>query len=332
MTTPSPAADETSPGARLFAFLRWLVERGALPLALVMAPILYQRQVAVEAQASREAAERLARENQEFRLYIELLNKREEADTQVRRGLFDRLLGSYLDPGSDNVDERLVALEMLTLNFHDSLNLSPLFWDLDRLMQARPDADRRRLRAELDRIAREVKQRQAAVLEVDGFRQAWYVDFSYLYDGASPPSVETDAPYRGDDPARAGTRRQFTIQVLRHEPDSRRLFVLVQSRALPDGALQYFSFWLDPYDLPLLNYSRLSADERFAVFVEDYRADLNYANLWMLYFPSTRSGAKDRPYIDDLIARLRPHTGSAAAHGPLTFSAPAAGPASAPTR
>lgn len=319
---PPNAPDDNSAIAKLLAFLRWIVERGALPLALVMAPILYQRQVADEAKQSRDAAEKLAREEQEFRLYVELLSKREEADTEVRRGLFDRLLGSYLDPGSDNVDERLVALEMLTLNFHDSLNLSPLFWDLDRLLQSRPDDERRQLRAELDRIAREIKQRQAAVLEVDGFRQAWYVDFSYLYEGASPPTVAMEARYVGDDPARAGTTRQFTLQVLQHEPASRRLYVLVQSRAAPSGALQYFSFWLDPYDLPLLTYSRLSADERFAVFVEDYRPELNYATLWMLYFPSTRSGAKDRPYIDDLIARLRPTEGHGAAPSPVTASTP----------
>jgi hypothetical protein len=326
MTPPTDTEpDDDSATAKLLAFLRWVVERGALPLALVMAPILYQRQVADEARQSREAAERLAREEQEFRLYVELLNKREEADTQVRRGLFDRLLGSYLDPGSTNIDDRLVALEMLTLNFHDSLNLSPLFWELDRMTQSRPQADQRRLRAELDRIAHDVKQRQASVLEVDGFRQAWYVDFSYLYEGASPPTITMEAPYRGDDPARAGTTRQFTLQVLKHEPEGRRLYVSMQSRALPDGKLQYFSFWVDPYDLPLLTYSRLSADERFTVFLEDYRPDLNYANLWVLYFPSTRSGAKDRPYIDDLIARLRPTGGATAAAAPP-------GPGSTPAR
>jgi hypothetical protein len=78
--------------------------------------------------------------------------------------------------------------------------------------------------------------------------------------------------------------------------------------------------WVDPYDFPLTNFSRVSRSERFSLVLDRYKPtdDGGTARLVLLLFPSSRSGAKDRPYIDDLVARLAQST-------------PASMPASAPT-
>jgi hypothetical protein len=318
-----------------------------------MAPLLYQRQVAKDAEQARQDAnqraeqaridaDRLAQREQSYRLYTEMINRREEADTALRRELFTRLMGNYLDPQTRNVEQRLVALEMLSLNFHDTLHLSPLFAELDGLIGLEPRPRRNRLLAELDRIVSQVKVRQAATLEIDGAKHEWAIQLTDLYDGSLPLSERFSLPRPGQPPTAAGpaARREFVVDTISHDPLRRRLYVVVSS---PDGGVDRpLGFWIDPYDLPLLSFGRLSATERFAVLLDHYDPNVGFAVLRLIYFPSTRSAAKDRPYIDDLINRLLPASVDAnqrlamepPAAGPAASTAPAAGssPASAPSR
>lgn len=322
---------------KLLGIGRLVLERGALPLALVMAPLLYQREVAKDAEKARQDAsklaeqaradaDRLARREQSYRLYTELINRREEADTALRRELFTRLMGNYLDPKARNIDQRLVALEMLSLNFHDTLHLSPLFAEVDDLITAEPLPRRQRLLTELDRIVQQVKVRQAATLEIDGAKHEWAIQLTDLYDGA-PPLTERFALRRpGQDANAPAAERGFVVDVISHDPHGRRLYVVVSSP--DDGFDRPLGFWVDPYDLPLLSFGRLSPTERFAVLLDHYDATIGFAILRLIYFPSTRSGAKDRPYVDDLINRLLPADVAAVeAQRPAAQEPASAGPA-----
>ena len=123
---------------------KWLIATLALPAVLAFAANQYQ-----QSQAERQINE--AR----LRLYTELLSKREEADTGVRRGIFDKVLERYLTPGDQGLQAKLVALELLATNFHDSLDLSPLFWQIGRQVERAPEKKRTELTQQLTRIADE---------------------------------------------------------------------------------------------------------------------------------------------------------------------------------
>ena len=301
--------------------VKWALQTLAMPIALVSLPLLYQWKASeISGRAAAENQRREAAE-QQFRLYTDLMSKREEADTTVRRGLFDKLVGSYLDPKPGDVDKRLVALELLSLNFHDTLNLSPLFWELDRQIAQRPKGQATdEYRLQLDRIAQQVKNRQASTLEVDGARSTMQVDLQFVGEGLAPQNrsfkLRGVAAEPGPD---VQAEREFTVTVLSHDPAHRRLLVAV-NWTTPDGSgTQSTSFWVDPYDFPLTNFSRVSRGERFSLMLDRYKPsdDGGTARLVLLLFPSSRSGAKDRPYIDDLMARLAQNT-------PAAASAPAA--------
>ena len=103
-----------------------------MPAAICIVPLLFE----VFSHAHDE------RENQ-FRLYTELLSKREEADMNVRRGIFDKVFDKYLPPDSKDVATRLVGLELMAANFHESLDISPLFWQLDRQVMKQDERGRR---------------------------------------------------------------------------------------------------------------------------------------------------------------------------------------------
>ena len=279
----------------------------AMPIALVTLPLLYQWKAAENDEKNRDDSRRREQAEQQFRLYTDLMSKREESDTAVRRGLFDKLIGSYLAPTPGDLGKRLVALELLSLNFHDSLNLSPLFWELANDIGKSPAGKARDEYSEhLDRVASQVKQRQAALLEVDGRRQDFDVDLNHRFDNAEAPTFHVKAPrVRDDSSGTSGSAepapREFDVSVVAHDPVHRRLKLTITS-----PGLKTLAFWLDPYDFPLVNFSRISRDERIAVVLHRYnnRPEFMTASLVFLYFPSWRSGAKDKPYLDDLIARL----------------------------
>jgi hypothetical protein len=65
------------------------------------------------------------------------------------------------------------------------------------------------------------------------------------------------------------------------------------------------AFWVDEFDFPLASFSRISKSERFAVVMKRFQPPL--VGLTLIYFPSSRSGVKDKPFIDEVISNLTTH-------------------------
>ncbi|MEN8256848.1 MAG: hypothetical protein ABFS09_03195 [Thermodesulfobacteriota bacterium] len=66
-------------------------------------------------------------------LYTELMSQRENAESAVRKDMFQQILSSFLtkQTGSeciiDQIDAELLRLELLSRNFHEMLDMEPLF-------------------------------------------------------------------------------------------------------------------------------------------------------------------------------------------------------------
>lgn len=69
----------------------------------------------------------------------------------------------------------------------------------------------------------------------------------------------------------------------------------------PSGQSQRV-FWVDPYDFPKVDFTRLSAEERFALVKN--RPDDTSVMLTLIFFPSSRGGIKDKPCMDEVMTRL----------------------------
>ena len=80
-----------------------------------------------------------------FRLYSELMSKREESESALRKDMFQSIIQSFLKPGGEgqSLDEQVLNLELLAYNFHESLDLKPLFVHLEKQI--------RRLKADSDK-------------------------------------------------------------------------------------------------------------------------------------------------------------------------------------
>jgi hypothetical protein len=284
--------------------LKWLVATLAVPAALGYVSYQYER-----AQTQRQLNDTRAQnqrqiEDARLRLYTELLSTREQADTSVRKGIFDKVLDTYLKPGSQDLEAKIVALELLTVNFNDSLDLSPLFWELDRELQRLPKQRRTALEEQLERIAWNVKARQIETLQLSGKLAEVPVDLEQL--PTQGPIINEDFSFDDPDPfAPKGRKltRHFQVEILEHQPALRRVLARVQERVRNEEEKQWV-FWVDAFDFPLVNFTKVSKAERFTLQLTQYHRGRSSAQVALIYFPSARSGIKDKPFIDEVISDL----------------------------
>jgi hypothetical protein len=71
-------------------------------------------------------------EEHRIRLYTEMMGRREESDSALRKDMFNSILGTFMskDPKltrSEQLDQEVLSLELMAYNFHESLDLGPLF-------------------------------------------------------------------------------------------------------------------------------------------------------------------------------------------------------------
>jgi hypothetical protein len=309
--------------------LKWLISTLAIPAVLGFVAHEFTEMEAqrarddTDAQAQRARADREAADSRtltdgRLKAYSDLLNKREGAEMNVRSQIFSTLLGNYFDPKKGDLPRRLTVLELLATNFDESLDLSPLFWELDRDLEGQPEPSKGALRDQLRRVASNVKLHQIDTLSASGAETRWDVRVS----GKLVDVLLEDRSVQFTDPASPGAVVRgciFRVRLIDHDPVHHRLNAIVQTDAIdvskssscvtldPESHVaqpRTWSFWVDEYDFPLITYTRLSTDERFALVMVEYKPAEGYANLSLVFFPSSRGGARDRPYLDTVFNSL----------------------------
>src|SRR6202521_2903162 len=112
-----------------------LLRVAALPLVTLILGFVFNRSLN-ERQASESAAlrDRQAQEDN-MRLYTEMMGRREQADSDLRKDMFKSILDTFMskDPKlerSEQLSQEVLKLELLAYNFHESLDIGPLFKDV----------------------------------------------------------------------------------------------------------------------------------------------------------------------------------------------------------
>lgn len=118
------------------------------------------------------------REELNHRLYIQLISSREQAESDLRKDMFAKIIESFVSKDEGRIESRLLNLELLAYNFHESLNLKPLFMSLlgDIDQGRHPDlgliTDSTPLYnswyRRLVRVASEIKNAQVSMLSMPG--------------------------------------------------------------------------------------------------------------------------------------------------------------------
>jgi hypothetical protein len=238
------------------------------------------------------------------RLYTELMSRREESESALRKDMCVSIINSFVNPRDAGLSASVLNLEMLAYNFHESLNLKPLFTEMRRRVireqgEARTGADRDESDAYLERLesmAREIVRRQMIVLEGVGRR------FDRTIDLAGDPGGSTLEP---------GTltlndvTTTFAIDVVDVDRTNRELRIGL-SIETPDPELgrqtKVATFDVSYFDFPMIDNTRLVGGQRCAVVlnsISDQSADIT-----LVLFPGAYASLKEKPYYDEVIENV----------------------------
>jgi hypothetical protein len=229
------------------------------------------------------------------------MSRREEAESSLRKDMFVSIISTFLKPGATDLSAKILNLELLAYNFHDSLNLKPLFLDIQRQLRKSVEADRADYLLRINRVAREITAKQLFALEGHGksFRRS--VDLEDLA-AAGAAGIELDSET-------VTVRKQtteITLRVLKVDMEMQQLTVRMKATSaqgkdeLPDSRA---SFTVGFYDFPVIDNTRLPSGLRCAVTLSNFSPVS--ADLTTVCFPGEFASLKDRPYYDEVIQKLR---------------------------
>jgi hypothetical protein len=257
-----------------------------------------------------------------------LLSKREDAESGLRKDMFNAILSGFFNkehPEDVDLSKRILKLEMLALNFGDSLSLGPLFGELSRdiekkysghthwKLDAAPDQNR------LRSLARRVASSQVASISQRGVTITIDIPLSELQT-KGPLDDPKDWLYSWPDdlgPLQGDTTNINYIQmdgktyrVAMHfrdvDPLHKSLEAGLSIDSLdapnPESAQTEISFNLNYFNFPLIDNTRLPNNHRFAVVLEKF--DDTQLRVKGILFSGMYASQRDKPFLNEAIQQL----------------------------
>ncbi len=257
--------------------------------ALTIALLGYYTSGIVRQQETRDSNERV---------YTQLMSSREQAESALRKDMFLSIIQTFQKPEQVGLEAKMLNLEMLAYNFHDSLNLKPLFAYIDREITTSSNANKTLYVARLNQVSKEIITRQLVLLEQVGGKFSRTVDFDKLKE--NPGGVELEPEKLALD----GTVREFMLSILEFNHETREIKVDLGVRTPGDSAAaQRRTFSVGVYDFPMIDNTRLSKDQRAAIVVNQLN-DAG-ADLTLVYFPGSYASLKEKVSYDEVVEKLR---------------------------
>lgn len=250
------------------------------------------------------------------RLYTELMSRREESESALRKDMFTSIINSILSgPQGSSIDEKILQLELLAYNFHESLNLTPLFTYLDRrnVIETKDIKTRLAYKERLYNMSREVTNKQIASLE----GVSTIEKFNYCYDTINCAGTDQTFSCTFQDSVFNGNHWDSITHLVRltilnidtiNLSLEVRLNICTQMPGKEDKCANP-AFTIDFFEFPMIDNTRLINDRRCAVVMRDFDTTNKFVEMDLIFFPGSHSSLKERPYYDDIVAKLLPGKG-----------------------
>ena len=244
--------------------------------------------------------ERMQTMESNVRLYSELMSKREEAESALRKDMFNSIIGSFLKPESALFEEKVLNLELLAYNFHESLNLKPLFGYLKKKLTVYKGKDKDEYALRLNKVAREIAKKQMLSLENAGDEFSRTVVFDRFHQ--NPEGF----PLPDGTITIEGIERDFRIVVLKVDAGAKEIKVRLEVRT-PKGSsgemeVNVTEFWIGYFDFPMIDNIHLSHDQRCALVLTNFEE--SSANVAVVGFPGSYASLKGKPHYQEIIQNL----------------------------
>jgi hypothetical protein len=252
------------------------------------------------------------------RVYAELIGKREESDVQLRKDMFKSIIETFLTSTAGQPKEDVLKLELLAYNFHDSLDLGPLFKQVYQQIQqgVLTQREKESYLGRLQRVAAVVTGRQISALKEPGHAEERPVDlllFKHSPQGITLYEGDMQLPSLGESKGTAADpdhqSRHFVLDVLKADRKTREIDIRLRVTAPGSSDIRNpevdKNFWVGFFDFPMIDNTRLSHDQRCAVVLNEFDPQSNFAQVSVVFFPGDRASLKEKPYYDEVLHTLR---------------------------
>lgn len=285
---------------------------------------------------------RMTKASEMREVYTKIMTERESSDNTIRAKMFEMLFtGMFAKEMNSNnnpedvrvLKQRVMFLDVLSRNF-DTVDIKPLFEELDRILTKniyddRTDADARQgeyfeLRSELRRIGKNLAVKQLNALASLTGSVVKRLVLLENKDGNLQVMADESAANGDDDPLPVEIK---PISIADGMVDVSLDYLKTK---VSDQGFKAPSFIVTFYDLPYIDNSVLDKDMRIGVvltknvvtsdldlfrtrmdakLVQDYEELMEsgitkYAELRLIKFPAKYSGHRDRPYLQEILQDL----------------------------
>ena len=273
-----------------------------------------------------EAKSRLLQQAAETRgrLYVELQTSREKADSDLRKSMFDTVITTFLKRESREPTDLILTLELLAYNFHEVIDLGPLFKHVETMLRPiQPEELREQYGKRLERAAAEVTDKQLAALKdasTTAYDDVFFDELKEHPEGIRLFEQSKDSGNGNEGIIQlAKTTNEITfaqVDVLgadqKHKELRIRLWVYhVTASAIKKEKAPVLLTEVDIvskvsfYDFPMIDNTRLANGRRIAVVLRSWEP--GRADIALVYFPGSRASLKEKPYYEELIEQLHPN-------------------------
>ena len=215
-------------------------------------------------------------EDRQARTLVQLVSAREQAATDLRARMFDTLLQNYFS--KEDPLSRIVALELIGLNFKNTIQIKPLFEQLNRqFIEIETDEARRGIQM-LRRAAKRLIKDQLIQI---GLAEEGMVTRETLPVGGELPGLISG------------------VRMLVHSLDEDGIRILVERDDVQS------SFHVTYYDMPLVDFS-VDDDSglKYAVVLEEARPGVQEADIAIAVLPQESFSAQNTYRFDELLSRF----------------------------
>lgn len=244
------------------------------------------------------ALDRRQAEDSRTRLFTELMNKRDETETAFRKDMFGSLLSSSLTSGAIGYEQRVLNVELLSYNFNEDLDLSPIFKLLYYQVMHSQDSRAPDWKMRLEAAADEAKSRQLAALEDVGGKLDATLDLTELERNPEGMTlIDSALSLRtrvANEPDKTLQPKRFKVEALFVDRIRKRIRVKLEVRSGgtmgSDPETVYSIFWISPFDFPMLNNTRLPHGQRCAIVLRKFGDPA--VQFTLVYFPENWRAAR----------------------------------------
>ena len=258
-------------------------------------------------------------EDTKAKFYADLMGKREEADTSLRKDMFNSAIKTFVESSPQTLDKEVLDLELLAYNFHESIDLGPLFKDVYRRVVEGDTSGQKRKKYEgrLEQLAKDVIARQLTALEAEGKLDAdiyFEKDTPVTLEGEVKPDglvvIETSLPKlekstkNEQESELIAPERDFKLTVLSVNSERKEIRVQLEVRSPEqrDATAVDSVFTVGFCDLPMIDNIRLPDGYRCAIVMRSFEQAV--ARITLVYFPASRAALKDKPYYNEVMYEL----------------------------